>query len=430
MAEQVLMPKAGITVEECIITEWVKKKGDTVKVGDILFQYETDKASFECEATADGEILEIYYEDGAEVPVLTPVCAIGNPGEHIESNTFVAEAPKEKEESEKIAASEVVVKDVIKAEPAFDITDSNEKISPRARMTAKTLEIDPTLATPTGPYGRIIEKDIRIYAVNRAGSGFGGKEAEEALPELVATTEKSEMMDRMEADYIDNDLSNVRKAIAKTMMKSLSSSAQLTLQNSFDATVISQYRNDLKINAESFRLPNITLNDIILFTVSRVLVHYPSLNAHLLNDITLRSFKNVHLGMAVDTPRGLMVPTIFNANRKSLAEISVEAKELAMQCQQGTISPDQLTGASFTVTNLGSLGIESFTPVINPPQTGILGVTGIHTRVKEVNDEIKAYKAMNLCLTIDHRAMDGALGGKFLKELANTLESFHLILAK
>jgi len=177
-------------------------------------------------------------------------------------------------------------------------------------------------------------------------------------------------------------------------------------------------------------LPNITLNDFILFAVSRTLLNHPDLNAHIVEGNVLRRFKDVHLGVAIDTPRGLMVPVIFYANRKSLSEIAVEAKELAKQAQAGTINPDLLQGGTFTVSNLGALGVEMFTPVLNPPQTGILGVCNIINRLKEAGGEYKPYPAMGLSITYDHRAIDGAPEARFAQELISNLENFSILLVK
>lgn len=170
-----------------------------------------------------------------------------------------------------------------------------------------------------------------------------------------------------------------------------------------------------------------TLNDIILYAVSRVLKRHAACNAHY-DDEKMTYFNHVHLGVAVDTPRGLMVPTIFAADTLSLAQLSAEVKTAVADCLKGTINPDKLKGGTFTVTNLGTLDIESFTPVINPPQTCILGVNNMVTRVREVGGEIKTYQAMGLSLTFDHRALDGAPAGRFLKDLKQTLENFSLML--
>ena len=204
---------------------------------------------------------------------------------------------------------------------------------------------------------------------------------------------------------------------------------KLTLNTSFDATKIMAFRASLKSGAEKLGLPNITLNDMVLFAVSRVLLKHRSLNAHYLDD-TMRFFNTVNLGIAVDTERGLLVPTVFSAEKLTLTELAVSAKKVISDAQQGSISPDKLKGGTFTVTNLGSLGIESFTPVINPPQTGILGVDTITRRIKEVNGQDVSYPAMGLSLTFDHRALDGAPAAKFLKELVFALENFDLLLTK
>jgi pyruvate dehydrogenase E2 component (dihydrolipoamide acetyltransferase) len=230
-------------------------------------------------------------------------------------------------------------------------------------------------------------------------------------------------------EYEEVKMPNIRKIIAKQMCASLTTMAQLTLNTSFDATKVMELRKSLKAGAEKMGLPNITLNDIVLYAVSRVILNHKGANAHCLGD-TIRYFNTVNLGIAVDTERGLMVPTLMAAQTLSLSELSANAKSLIKETQGGSISPDKLSGGTFTVTNLGSLGVESFTPVINPPQTGILGVDNITTRIKMVGGEIKPYQAMGLSLTFDHRALDGAPAAKFLSDLVNALENFTLLLAK
>ena len=305
--------------------------------------------------------------------------------------------------------------------------------------------MDYRYAVPSGAEGRIIERDIVAlreqgvmvtpaasgeYLAGGSrieGTGIGGRVSVEDLSASANAAQSAPAVQALE--YEDVKLTNIRKVIARSMTASLTGMAQLTLNTSFDATELMAYRKKVKENGEKLGLANITLNDMVLYAVSRTLPNHKDLNAHLLED-KMRYFTNVHLGMAVDTERGLMVPTIFNANKLSLNEIALEAKKSASDCQKGSINPDKLSGASFTVSNLGSLGIESFTPVINPPQTGILGVDNIVTRVKEVNGQIKTYPAMGLSLTFDHRALDGAPAAKFLKELAANLENFSALLAK
>ncbi len=201
--------------------------------------------------------------------------------------------------------------------------------------------------------------------------------------------------------------------------------AQLKHTLSFDCTNVMAFRQYLKDNAEKLQLPPITINHIVIFAVSRVIKNHKDLNAHLLGGDTMRYFEHVNIGIATDTPRGLLVPTLFGADLLSLSEIAAKAKKLSADAIEGKISPDLLTGASFTISNVGTMGIESFTPVINPPQTGILGVNTMETRVKlGKNGEIVPYTAMGLSLSYDHRALDGAPASRFLKELKEYLENF------
>ncbi len=439
MATAILMPKQGQSVESCIIAKWHKKEGDSVAVGDVLFTYETDKATFDEEAKEAGVMLGIFFEEGDDIPCLTPVCAIGNAGEDISALKPAAEeeAPAEeaapvKEEAPIVAAAPAPVK-----KEASD----NVFISPRAKALAEKHNVDFHYATATGPNGRVIERDVQAmidaglmttpaasgaFSADIQGTGIGGRIS---VNDLGAAPVAAALGAAPVADFEEVKTPNIRKVIAKTMHASLSEMAQLTLNASFDATEIMAYRSKVKASMGKMGLANITLNDLVMFAVAKTLPNHKDCNAHYLGD-TIKFFNNVHLGMAVDTPRGLLVPTIFNANNKSLNEIAAEAKDLAGKCKEGTVSPDQLTGGSFTVTNLGSMGIESFTPVINPPQTCILGVCAIETKVKNVGGEYKYYPAMGLSLTFDHRALDGSPAARFLKELCNNLENFSVLLAK
>ena len=403
-ARAVIMPKAGITVESCIIGEWLKQIGDEIKIGDVLFTYETDKASFECESTEDGELLAIFFKAGEEVPCLENVCAIGPKGEPTDCLKPGAATVAVQEAAPAAAASAPQA-----AAPAAKIV-SGAPVSPRAAKLAKAAGVDATAAIGTGPNGRIIERDVQ-------------KLIDQGVP---AT--KTVAVDDGPA-YEDVKFSGIRRAISKSMVTSLSTMAQLTHTTSFDATAILNYRKALKAAGDEYA--GITLGDIILYAVSRTVLNHPDLNANMLDDNSIRLFKHVNLGVAVDTPRGLMVPTIFNADQMSLLEISKAVKQLAAECREGSISPDKLSGGSFTVSNLGNLGVESFTPVINPPQTGILGVCGTIDRVRKAADgSITVYPAMGLSLTYDHRAVDGTPAARFQKELCQNLENFTTLLAK
>jgi pyruvate dehydrogenase E2 component (dihydrolipoamide acetyltransferase) len=212
------------------------------------------------------------------------------------------------------------------------------------------------------------------------------------------------------------------------MWQSLQESAQLTLNASADASALLAYRKRLKASDESMGLQKVTINDLILLAVSRTLPEFPEVNA-LFTDNTISKYKNVHLAVAVDTLRGLVVPVIRNAQALSLKQISVEAKRLATGAMDGAVSPDELTGGTFTVTNLGSLGIESFTPILNPPQVGILGVGNINLKPIDVAGEVEFVPHINLSLTINHQVVDGAPAARFLQTLSRRLAELELLLA-
>ncbi len=422
MAEAIIMPRQGQSVESCIITKWNKKPGDSVQPGEILFSYETDKASFDEEAKIAGTLLAIFAEEGDDIPVLENVAVIGNPGEDISAFTAgkgdsAPEEAKPQEAAAPVAAAAAPAAVATNAAPAQ--AGGKLKISPRAKGIAENQNLDVARAIPTGPNGRVIERDI--LELSKQGATLAAAPA-------TATTATSQAAPTAAA-YEDVPLTNVRKVIAKSMHHSLQSMAQLTHSSSFDATDMLAYRAKLKANAETMGLANITLNDIVLFAVSRVLKNHREMNAHYLDD-KMRLFSSVNLGMAVDTPRGLLVPTIFGADSMSLNEIAIAAKDLARQAQDGSISPDYLSGGTFTISNLGAFGIEHFTPVINPPQTGILGVNNIQTKMKMVDGQAVPYQAMGLSLTYDHRALDGAPASRFLQELCKSLASFSVLMAR
>ena len=421
MATPVIMPRQGQSVESCIITEWKKKVGDKVAVGDVLFSYETDKSTFEEQAKVDGTLLAVFYNAEDDVPVLLNVAVIGNPGE-----SFAEFAPDGAPAAAPAAAGETKVASAAEAAPAAQATAARaEGVSPRAKNAAEKLGVNPADAAPTGPHGRVIERDVLALAKEGRFGGEAVAQSAVAAPVAAKATEAPATVNALEYDEIK--LPNLRRMIAKTMHDSLAEMAQLTHNSSFDATKVLAFRESLKAAPESLDLPKVTINDIILFAVSRVLTKHEGLNAHMLGD-KIRYFKHVNLGIAVDTPRGLLVPTLFAAETKTLGQIAAESKTLAKSAIDGSINPDLLQGGTFTISNLGLYGIESFTPVINPPQVALLGVNCITERIRTVEGQITAYPAMGLSLTYDHRAVDGAPASRFLKDLVTALEHFDLLL--
>ena len=440
MATIVVMPQLGNSVESCIIVEWMIAEGDTVAVDQTLASIETDKSTMEVPSTAEGTVLKLLWEEGDEVPVKDPLIIVGEPGEDIsglvpggDAAPAEADAPAE----QAAAAPEA-------AAPAFATERATGAVSPRARALAASNGVDASaIAEGSGPHGRVIERDVaaaiaagpvltsaaRAAGVSAAeGTGIGGRvsvadagrTAEVAPAAAVAAPAAA-------ADFpgasTSAPLKGVRKVVAKRMMESLTSTAQLTLNTTANAAGILAMRKKVKNADEALGLNKITLNDLVCFAVSRTLLKYPVFNAHL-EDGVLTQFEQVHLGFACDTPRGLLVPVIRSAQALGLKAFSDEAKRLAGGAIDGSLSPEFLSGGTFTVSNVGSFGIETFTPVINLPQTAILGVGAITPRpVVAADGTIGVEQRLTLSLTIDHQVIDGADGARFLRDLVAAIEN-------
>jgi len=417
------MPRQGQSVESCVLGKWHKNKGDAVTEGELLFTYETDKSTFDEYANESGALLDIFFEEGDDVPCLANVCILGSPGEDISQLMQTPSA----DAAQTVKAPETApTGPAIKLAPAgaANVSDGKIKISPRAKNLALRTGTDPSGASPTGPGGRIITRDIEAIIGAPADTRIIPDNS--PAPKTAAAAAAQPAKTAPETfTYTFVKHSNIRKTIAKSMHASLQNSAQLTLNASLDASDIMNFRKNLKEKSEALGLPGVTVGDITLYAVSRVLLNHPPLNAHYADD-GLTLFNDVNLGVAVDTERGLMVPTLFGANRMNIKQISADVRRVADACKAGDIGPDELKGGTFTVTNLGALGVESFTPVINPPQTAILGVCAITERVKTAGGQIKTYPAMNLSLTFDHRAVDGAPAARFLAGLVKYMENFSL----
>ena len=439
MAEIIIMPKQGQSVESCIITE-IKKKGDVVKKGDILFSYETDKASFEEEAPADGVVLEIFCDEGDEVPVLENVMVIGQPGEKAPLTPQTDSPPTPQKGDLEVQQSviiEVQVPNVVTSNPPRGAGG----LSPRAKNLAAAEAIDASQLAGTGPNGRVIEKDVKVALENRpkltplakkiaAEAGVQPQGAGSGLAGMAKSTDLTSPVNAVYGvDYEDKKLSNMRKLIAKAMHTSLQNSAQLTHHLGADARNIQNLRKKAKAAFEAGTLSaNLTINDFVCFAVVKALKKFPNVNSHFLGE-SMRLFSKVHLGLAVDTDRGLMVPAIRNADDLSIIGLSNQLKEVANACKKGAIDPELLAAesATFTVSNLGNYGVEIFTPVINLPQSAILGVNTIVPRPKDLGDGVYGFVPyIGLSLTYDHRALDGGEATRFLKQIAIEIETLEL----
>ena len=443
MATIVVMPQLGNSVESCIIVEWMIAEGDTVAVDQTLASIETDKSTMEVPSTAEGTVLKLLWEEGDEVPVKDPLIIVGEPGEDISGlvpGGDAAPAEAAAAPAERAAAPEA-------AAPAFATERATGAVSPRARALAASNGVDASaIAEGSGPHGRVIERDVaaaiaagpvltsaaRAAGVSAAeGTGIGGRvsvadagRVPEAAPAAaVAAVAAPAAAADFPGASTSTPLKGVRKVVAKRMMESLSSTAQLTLNTTANAAGILAMRKKVKNADEALGLNKITLNDLVCFAVSRTLLKYPVFNAHL-EDGVLTEFEQVHLGFACDTPRGLIVPVIRSAQALGLKAFSDEAKRLAGGAIDGSLSPDFLSGGTFTVSNVGSFGIETFTPVINLPQTAILGVGAITPRpVVAADGTIGVEQRLTLSLTIDHQVIDGADGARFLRDLVAAIEN-------
>lgn len=437
MATEVLMPRQGQSVESCIIIGWSVKEGDVVTEGQPLCEVETDKATFEVESPAAGTVLGIFYPDDADVEVLKVIAAIGDPGEDISalrpeiSSEVSGQTPEVSEPVEEKKPAPV---------PAPVTSDlrsptSGSGASPRAKNLAAKKGVDVASLAGTGPEGRVIERDVNAALDGKApltpaaqakavaggsvpsiGSGLGGRVLAGDIGKEITSLE-------FPGAVTEVPVKGVRKLIAGRMLDSLQNTAQVTLNASADTSSILDYRKQCKAAPEELGVGGINLNDSVLYMVAQTLGEFPELNAHFTGD-KIRQFAEVHLGFAVDTPRGLMVPVIRHANRLSLQQISMEAKRLGTACIKGTIEPDLLSGATFTISNLGVFGIESFTPVLNPPEVGILGVCAVQPKPVMNGDDVDFVPHMGLSLTFDHRALDGAPAAKFLARLKQKFAAF------
>lgn len=444
MANVVIMPKQGQSVESCIVTEFKKKPGDKVAVGDILFSYETDKASFDEESKFEGTVLACFFKDNDEIPVLTNVMVIGNPGE-----SFAEFAPNGAAPAESNAPAEPAAEAKEEPQQAGPATPeaavvAGAPVSPRARKLAAEKGVDTAQVAGTGPHGRIIERDVvaaegspktGLAKAIAAQGGFEAPSRGSGLAGMVKGADlkvwqanHSEIAGEGEEFKVEK-MSNMRKLIAKSMYNSLQNSAQLTHMLGADARRIQALRKKAKKALEEGRIDaNITINDFVCYAVIKALKKFPSVNSHCLGD-AMRIFNSVNLGLAVDTERGLMVPAVKKAEDLNITGLSKALKKVADDCKKGSINPDLLASeaASFTVSNLGGYGVEWFTPIINVPQSAILGVGTIVPRPKDLGSGVYAFVPyLGLSLTYDHRAIDGGEATRFLKQVATEIENLEV----
>ena len=405
MAFEVKMPQLGLTMEEGTVTKWVKQEGDTVKAGDVILEITTDKLTSEVESEHDGVLLKIVAQEGEDIPVKGLLAYIGEAGEQVGG---VASAPA-------VAPVEKEAPAVSAAAPAAPVAGGRIRISPLAKKTAAKLGVDYTTVAGSGPLGRIVQKDI-LAAAETAKAAPTPIE----IPSVVAAPTapvSAEALNLMDGDEVVK-LAGMRKVVSERMTKSAQEIPTVTQNVRIDVTELMAFRkkinNDLGVKY--------SLNDYVLKATAKALKN----NKHILVSIDGdRIIKRAHvnIGMAVALEDGLIVPVIKDADKMSLGEISEAARDLAERARTNKLSMDEYKGSTFSISNLGMFGVETFNPIINQPDAGILGVCAVQDElVMDTEGNITKRQFMRISFTFDHRLIDGATAAKFELAIRDLME--------
>jgi len=448
MAEEVFIPKLGQTVEEVTLVKWLAADGSKVAQGQEIMEVETDKAVFPVEANAKGYLHRGPYNEGEVLPVLTVVAVIG-----AENDKFEAKAqPSGEAEHGELSVVEA-------SQPGAGgpqtLAPAEVFASPRARKLAREKEVDLAQVKPTGGGGvRVAERDVVAYLSQAPkatplakkmaaeagvdlrevpGTGPRGKIVKEDVARAAVPTKPAPALQPAlplpEAEVVERvPLKGVRAIIADRMGTSVHTTARVTLFMEVDATEFVVVRNRLKERVEKDWGFAPSYNDLLAKIVATALRKFPRVNARLAPD-AIEVLSHVNLGLAVDTERGLMVPVVQDADRKSLQQFGVESRELMERARNGRSLPDDLTGGTFTITNLGMYDVDAFTPVINLPEAAILGVGRIGPKPVAIGDQVVIRQRWNLCLVFDHRLVDGAPAARFLQYIKQLIEEPYLLIA-
>lgn len=422
MAKIVSMPKLGLTMTEGNITAWLKNEGDPVTAGEALFEVETDKLTNTIEAAQSGVLLKILVPAGETAPCQDPIAVIGQPGEDI---SVLLPAGK----SGEVSAPQATEK---KAPAATGVRAGSRVVaSPRAKKLAKELGIDITLVSGTGPNGRITEKDVRAYVpqtdektvkssplAEKLAADLGINLGDVPADGRVLVADVLNFLKKQEAGApaahereTVTPMNGMRKAIARNMLNSHMTSPTVSFNLGVDMSAMKNYREELKANGIK-----LSYTDLLIKVVAKALTEFPLLNCSVEdNKIIYKHY--VNMGVAVALDNGLVVPNIVDADKKNLTQISTEVKELAELARAGKLPMEKLSGGTFTITNLGMYGIESFTPIINQPEVAILGVCAIENMPVVRDGQVTIRPIMNLCLTADHRVVDGSVAAQFMQRI-------------
>ena len=430
MAHAILMPKPGQMTEECTVIAWHKKEGDPVKRGDVLFEIETDKSAMEVEAFDDGVLLKIVAAEGQTVPVNTVCAYIGQPGEAIpEAAPAVVPAPAAVPPAPTpaprpaVAPAPPVAPEAAPAAAPAATGDGRLRISPRASRAAAEAGVDPRTIAGTGPEGRITERDVLAAiqvaaaspaAVVAAAPRVGPAPAAPGVAPAPAPAPLSAIT--IEGQEEPRPLNRMRRVIADRLTQSWTSTPHFTVTVAVDVTGLLALRAELKAGGT-----NLTVTDFVLAATAQTLAEFPDVNSRT-DGASVWPRRRVHLGLAVSVPAGLVVPVIRDADRLGLGELHDQAAALAGAGRDGTLPIDDMTGSTFTVSNLGMFGVDEFSAIINPGEAAILAVASAIPTVVAVGDAMGIRSILKLTLSADHRLVDGEMGARFLNAIRRRLE--------
>ena len=400
-----IMQRMSVAMEYGVILKWLKREGEKVKAGDPVVEIFGEKNEFELEAPASGVLLKILADVNDEIPISEPIAIIGEPGEEIpDIRPRKLNAPEAPSSATAPSAQEPVTSAPQVQPVTASMPGGRIRASPRARKKAKELGVDLSTVTGTGPGGRIVERDV-IAASTGAG---------------VPTAAAASMEDDREVVSVET-LSPLRRTIARRMSQSWEH-PHITMITEIDMTEVVALREEINDRAESELGIRVSFNDIIIKAVADVLERFPRFNAALNGD-QLTIYRDINIGVAVATENGLIVPVVRAANKKSITQIAQETKVLGKKAREGTLTPEELSGGTFTVSNLGPFKVDLFIPVLNPPETAILALGQIKKRPVVVGDSIEIRHMMMASCAVDHRVLDGAPVGQFLSALKDYLEN-------
>ena len=412
MAVEVTMPKFGLTMTEGTIQKWFKNEGDAIKAGEALFEVETEKVLYEVECRGTGTVAKLLYPLEAVVAVGLPVAVIAEAGENVAevAARYGGGAPT----TQVAATSAPMVATSNPAPPASSASGRREgaPVTPAARKLAQENNIDISQLVGTGPGGRITREDVEKFLADQAKAPAPAPTPVAAAPVTAVSTSRPAAVPSSAGQSMP--LRGMRKVIAERMHKSLQGSAQLTITTEVDVTQLIDRRQEVQ------REFNATYTDFIVQACAHALKQHPRMNSTLDGE-TIRHLEQISVGIAVALEEGLIVPVVPNTDKKSLKEIAQEARALAEKARAGKLTLEEVSGGTFTVSNLGMFGVDGFTPIINTPQIGILGVGRIVEKPVIYRGEVAKRSMMVLSLTFDHRIIDGAPAGAFLQTVADLL---------